>query len=317
MSELDPQPETVETQETLEQALARNFSAATESAEASPPVEVETVAATPAESDTQESDDALEPLEKWDDGIKTMFKSLPKDAQKFVLDRHHDVESYLTKESQAVAEVRKRYERLDDVLKPYEAAARQNGVDLTPHVAQALQYYAAFSRDPVGTLKALAKSANVDLGKAAYEDDADPAIKALRAEVQTTKQQLAELKGRDTQTAQSQLEAFKSATNTDGTPKYPHFDKLRSQMAPLVGEGKSLEDAYNESLWTLPDYRKSQLEEQRKQALKEAEAARADKAKKAKGKTTLPASDVEAGTKLPKMNGKWDEALKHTLSKLR
>lgn len=322
MSEPDPQSEAVETPpETLEQALARNFSASKESVEVdtdtSPPAEVETVAATPAESDTQESVDALEPLEKWNDDIKTMFRSLPIDAQKFVLDRNHDVESYLTKESQAVAEVRKRYERLDDVFKPYETMAKQNGVDLTPHVAQALQYYFAYTKDPVGTLKALAKSANVDLSKTAYEDDADPDIKALKAEVQATKQQLAELRGRDTQSAQSQLEAFQNAKNADGTAKYPHFDNLRAQMAPLVGAGKSLEDAYNETLWTLPDYRQSQLEAQRKQALKDAEAERAEKAKKAKGKTTLPASDVEAGTRMPKMNGKWDTALKHTLSKMR
>lgn len=317
MSESDSQPEAVEVSETLEQALARNFSAATESAEASPQVETETVAATPAESEPQESDDALEPLEKWDDGIKTMFKSLPKDAQKFVLDRNHDVESYLTKESQAVAEVRKRYERLDDVFKPYETLAKQNGVDLTPHVAQALQYYFAYTKDPVGTLKALAKSANVDLGKAAYEDDADPAIKALKADLHQTKQQLAKLEGRDAQTAQSQLEAFKSATNADGTAKYPHLDKLGPQMAPLVGAGKSLEEAYNEALWTLPDYRKSQLDAQRKQALKEADAAKAEKAKAAKAKTSLPASDVDAGTRLPKMNGKWDDALKHTLSQMK
>ena len=88
-------------------------------------------------------------------------------------------------------------------------------------------------------------------------------------------------------------------------------------MAPLVGAGKSLEDAYNETLWTIPDYRKSQLEAQRKQALKKTEAERAEKAKKAKAKQSLPSSDVDSGTKLPKMNGKWETALKHTLSNMK
>ena len=144
MSESDEESGAVEATETLEQALARNWSDSEESAqEASPPDEPEAVPAdVQAESETQESEpDPLEPLEEWNDDIKTMFAGLPRDAQQFVLDRNHDVESHLTKETQALGDVRKRYERLEEVFKPYEDVAKQSGVDLTPHVAQALQAY--------------------------------------------------------------------------------------------------------------------------------------------------------------------------------
>lgn len=315
-----PEPDTELAEvETLEQALARNWSGSEEESEEDAPIsESDDVAAdVEAVSEVEESDeDALQPLEKWNDEQKAMFSSLTREGQKFVLDRNHDVESYLTKQTQELAETRKRYERLDDVLKPYQDAARQSGMDLAPVVSQALQYYSAFTRDPAGTLKALAQQANVDLSGLESFDDVDPSIRELRSELQTARQEIAELRGQSTTTAQSQLDSFKSATNEDGTPKHPHFDTLRTQMAPLVANGKSLEDAYNEVLWTLPDYRQSQLEAQRKQALKELETKRAEKARKAKTKTSLPPSDVDAGTSMPKLNGNWETALKHTLTKL-
>jgi hypothetical protein len=316
MSEPDAESPEVET---LEQALARNMAGSSESAEASPPDEpANGPSDVVEEAEVQESPvDALEPLEKWNDDIKTMFKGLPKDAQQFVLDRNHDVESYLTKETQGLAETRKRYERLDEVFKPYESVAKQSGVDLTPHVAQALQYYFAFQRDPAATLKALAKNASVDLNRLEDTDDrVDPSIRALRTELQQTRQEVAQLRGRDTQSAESQLEQFRTAKNDDGSAKYPHFDKLRALMAPLVGDGKTLQEAYEQASWTLPDYRKSQLDATEKLAMKKAEEARAQKARGAKAKTTLPPSDVDTGTSMPKVNGSWEKALKHTLTKM-
>src|SRR3990167_4471971 len=65
------------------------------------------------------------------------------------------VEGHLTKRTQELSETQKRYQKLDDVLKPYETVAKQSGVDIAPHIAEAMQYYMAFRRDPVSTVKAL------------------------------------------------------------------------------------------------------------------------------------------------------------------
>jgi len=323
MSELNEESGTTEetVESSWEDALARNLSALeTESEESPPPIEAGNDAGEPAEV-VEESEDALQPPEKWTDEQKEIFASLDHSAKQFLLNRHHDVESYLTKETQSLADVRKRYERLDEVLKPFDEVLKQKGIDITPHVANALQYYFSYQQDPSSTIKTLIKAAGLEQDQI-FEDDqyTDPSIRALRNELDQTKRELAQMRSQpnqDATDAQRQLNDFRSATNEDGTPKYPHFESLRTVMAPIVADGKSMEEAYNEALWTLPDYRKSQLESRQKEAEKAAEAQRAQKVAKAKkAARTLPASDVDKTEGVPKVNGDWAAALQHTLSQM-
>jgi hypothetical protein len=118
----------------------------------------------------------------------------------------------------------------------------------------------------------------------------------------------------------SQISAFKDAKDDAGVLKHPHFDRVRTLMAPLVDSGKSLEEAYAEVVWALPEYRESQIKETKEQAEKEAkkkaETARLDKLKKAKAAETLAPSDADRGNGLAKFKG-WDAALQESLNKLR
>src|SRR5688572_10332060 len=143
MSELDPAAGTPEKQEpavSWEQALTDTFKAASEP---DPSTEVPSAktepepSSEPAKSEevrAEESKDALQPLEKWSEDVKSVFTALDRKAQQFLLDRERDVESHLTKRTQELSETQKRYQRLDDVLKPFEEVAKRQGVDLTPHV---------------------------------------------------------------------------------------------------------------------------------------------------------------------------------------
>lgn len=326
MSELNEESGTTET-ETLEEALSKNFAALSEesvSTEAPPPEETGNVTADEstdelvAETEQESPSDALEPLEKWSESVQDQFRTLEPALQQFLLDREKDVESHLTKESQSLADIRKRYERMDEVFKPYDEYAKQRGVDLTPHVAQALQAYFAYQQDPLSTIRSLIQSAGLEQDQV-FEDESliDPSIRALRQQVSELKQQLQQTQSEPTQDqseAERTLQAFQEAKDEQGNPKYPHFDQLREMMAPLVNQGKSLEDAYSESLWSLPEFRQAQLEKERKEALKEAESKRAAKVSKAKkAAETLPASDVDTGSGLPKFTGRWEDALKQTL----
>jgi len=276
--------------------------------------------------------DALEPPEKWSDEFKSRFRSLGKDEQKFLLDREKDVESHLTKRTQELSETQKRYQKLDDVLKPYEEVARRSGVDLAPHVAQAIQHYMAYQRDPASTLKALIQASKLTPEALGLVDDGtDPNIRALRDQLDETRRELASLKQGTVQAAESQyashITAFKDAKDDAGALKHPHFDRVREVMAPLAAKlegtmppAEVLAKAYEQAVWALPEYRETQIKETQekaeKEAKKKAETARLDKLKKAKSAETLAPSDADRGNGVKKFSG-WDAALQESLNKLR
>jgi hypothetical protein len=295
------------------------------SSEPSTPAKVEEPAETEASEVRESEKDALEPPEKWSDETKTYFRSLDPVGQKFLLEREKDVEGHLTKRTQELSEVQKRYQKLDDVLKPFEAVAKQSGVDIAPHVAQAMQYYMAFQRDPVSTVKALIQANKLTpeaLGL--VEDGTDPTIRELRNELENTRREIASLKQGTVQATESQfisqINAFKDAKDESGSPKHPHFDRVRSLMAPLVDSGKSLEEAYAEVVWALPEYRETQMkadkEKSEKEAKKAAETARLNKLKNAKKAETLAPSDADKGSQKTAHKG-WESSLQETLNKLR
>lgn len=332
MSELEQDTGTVEKSVDWTQALSETLKATSEpdpstepvpEPEPEPSTEGEDTAES-AEADAQESTDALEPLERWPEEVKSLFSSLDKQAQQFLLDREKDVESHLTKRTQELSEVQRRYDRLDEVLKPYEEVAKRQGLDLTPHVAAALSHYMAYQRDPASTLKQLIQASQLSPEQLfGGEETADPAIRSLRSELEQTKRELASLKQGQTQVAdsavQSQVEAFKDAKTQTGELAHPYFDRVRTLMAPLVAEGKSMEDAYNEVVWAVPEHRqaaeKSAREKADKEAKTKAEKARAEKLKNAKKAETLPAADSDKGT-APKKVANWHEALRETLNQL-
>ena len=276
-------------------------------------------------SEVQQSKDAVEPPEKWSEEVKTYFRKLDPVGQKFLLEREKDVEGHLTKRTQELSETQKRYQKLDDVLKPFETVAKQSGVEIAPHVAQAMQYYVAFQRDPVGTVRALIQANKLTPEMLGLVDDGtDPNIRELRNELGQTQREIASLKQGTVQATESQyaaqIAAFKDAKNEDGSAKHPLFERVRTLMAPLVDSGKSLEESYAEVVWALPEYRESQLkatkEQSEKEAKKKLETARLDKLKKAKSAETLAPSDADKSNGVKKFSG-WESALQESLTKLR
>lgn len=333
MSELEGQPGTAaesltEKSTDWAQALSETVKAAsepdpsTETPAAESPPDPQSEVAKSAEAVVEASKDTLQPLEKWSSEVKTLFASLDSKAQQFLLDRERDVESHLTKRSQELSDIQKRYARLDDVLKPYDEVAKRQGVDLTPHVAQALQHYMAYQRDPASTLKQLIQASQLSPEQLFGQEEADPTIRALRNDLVQTRNEVAQLKQGQSQVSESQLnqqiQAFKDAKNEKGEPQNPHFERVRHLMAPLVAEGKSMQDAYNEVVWAVPEYRqaveKAERAKAEKEAKAEAERQRVTKVKNAKRAETMPSSDSDRGT-APKKMKNWEEALRETLSR--
>jgi hypothetical protein len=337
---MEPETDRADTSESQvdnwETALLKEFKTATsdapvsESATESPSAQSTTVEKQ-GESKVVESakSDALQPLEKWTDDVKTRFTTLDKESQKFLLDRHSELEGDYTKKTQEIGDTRRRYERLDEVLKPYDEIAKRQGADIAPHLAQAMQLYMNVQRDPLAVVRNYVMANKLtpeQLGLVGPDPNEDPSIGALRSQLDQTRQELALLRQGQVQQTDSQLtgqiQAFKDAKDEAGTAKYPHFEKVRHLMAPLVEQGKSLAEAYEATAWTLPEHRqaamKAEVEKAEKEAKKEADKARMEKVRKAKTAETLPSSDTDksAGRKSLKEVGGWVGALAETAKQL-
>jgi len=296
---------------------------------------VEAKVETGNKSGEESAKDALQPLASWSEEVKTYFLSLDKTGQQFLLDRHKEFEGDYTKKTQEVADVRKRYERLDDVLKPYDEIARRTGTDLAPAVATALQYYVAFQRDPLSLIKTLIQANKLTAEQLGLvEDTTDPAQRALTDRLANTERTLASMQQGASQANVTQLVTrvteFKDAKDEKGNPKYPYFDRVRTLMAPIVDAGKSLEDSYKEAVWAVPEYRQEMEKsaqvaretahaaaekEREKERLAKAEKERLEKLKSAKAAETLPSSDTDKGKQKTEFKG-WASALQEELSSM-
>ena len=317
--------ETISAGETTEETI----SADDEKDSTEEPLSAESTESTETDSEKEQDSETepLEPLEQWSEDQKASFSELPRDAQQFLLARQSELQAGFTQKTQELADQRKQYEALDQVLKPYEEILARSGQSVAPVVAQALQMLASVSQDPAAAVKQAIQNYSLtpeQLGLAEEDVYTDPTIKSLRTQVENLERRLAQDKESQNQSrvqeGQAQIDNFKNATNDDGSPKYPHFDSLRTLMAPLVQSGKSLEEAYNSVVFTIPEYRESQSKAERERIEKEAkesqEKARADKARRARKSETLSQSDVDAAEVGNKKFTNWATATQETMAKL-
>lgn len=138
----------------------------------------------------------------------------------------------------------------------------------------------------------------------------DPAIVEMKRELGELKQFYQQQRDRESQTAKEQqdaakrqfyeqVEAFETAVNTDGTPKYPHIGSVINEVIRLVSNDPELyrnpqsvlEAAYGQAIYANPTVRQTLMEEEfsKRLAAKEAQAA-AERAKKAAPARPSPGS---------------------------
>ena len=123
----------------------------------------------------------------------------------------------------------------------------------------------SLKKDPVKTIKDLAKFANIDLSSLSdlisdeydyrtpeeiKKDEYYKNIDSRLSQIETQKQREAsEINARE-------IEQFKSAKDSDGSLKHPHFEKVRLNMAVFYSEGNPL---YNPDLTLEQAYKKAVL----------------------------------------------------------
>jgi len=197
--------------------------------------------------------------------------------------------SELDRKRERLGESGKLVDTLDEVIKatnlPY------NKAQYADYVKNLVSFDALFTRDPKLALESLAKTANLDLntlGKKPvqdddYEDYRTPEEIKRDQEIETLKHELNLIKNQKQQeerlSVQQEVNNFANAKDSNGELKYPHFEKVRKDMAIFYPDRtQSLDEAYQRALRLNDEL----FEEEKKRIEKGAESKRKEQVEKAK-----------------------------------
>ena len=233
----------------------------------------------------------------WSPEQRQKFESLPPEAQDVVLALKRDTDAHYTRKLEEAAHQRKTFEPIQQTLAEISDIAAAQGMD----PAGVVKGYAAIEKvltygrfdekvnligqicqrygipfAPQDQLSGLDQNA-VENFQAIHDRDAE--LARVRAEAEAVRRQLNQY---EQQQYQSQIEAFQTATNPDGSPKHPYFDAVKATMGSLLSskQASSLEDAYAMASAPIVKALEAQTAAA-KRAAEEANRAAVERAKKA------------------------------------
>lgn len=247
-----------------------------------------------------------------------------KELQKLWKERYSNWDKGFNKKMQEVAEQRKTfqqqqeqfqreaqaYQSLANLTRPYVQQWHSRGLIPDQVAAQAFHYATQFYQNPVGTLFEIAQQnglLNEFLEHVNGQEYVDPRVEQLQRQNAQLQAQWEQYQQQQQQAQYmpylQQIAEFQGATNEDGTPKYPYFQRLFGVVAENLKSGvaNSLEEAYEQALWTIPEERERLLasQAQQKASAAQKEAERAEKAsKRVKAKETGSSSSKSIGDEL-------------------
>ena len=255
------------------------------------------------ETPAEEPEESVAPPATWTEEAKTKFGQLDPGLQEEILKREKDYAQGIQKHSEAA----KSAQSYENIVAPYRAMLASENA--TPEQAfgellkTAYTLRSGTAEQRTQLILNLANQYGADLSQlnqTSEEDEyVDPDIKALRAEIsslkQTTQNQIQLDQNRAIQQNQKVIDDFAA------DKKNVHFEAVRGTMSALIqsGDAATIEEAYEKSLYVVPEVREKVIQEQVKKAadkrIKDENTAAA-KAKKAAG---LVLQNEEAGIVIP------------------
>ena len=318
-------PEDSETEETTEEEKPGDEKEKTKEETAVDPDKEteESVKAEESKETPKEGDSPLEPLEHWSQKDQTMFKTLPREAQDFLMNTHKGMEATHTKRSQEIAPLRKSVEKWDAHIKALGAPA-EDIFDRLMTAEQALSRGTEEQKRQM--IQSLVQHYGVKLGTEDGDDDpfsgdtvvkTDPAINELREEIRrmqnTQTQSQVEQQETASKQAQEQILLFRNAKDDSGNFVNPFFDQVYNSIYQLAqidmsnGTEPNIESLYERACWLDPEVRKQILaKEQQVQTEQKTIKEQTEKSKKA---TTRPGNSI--ATTVHKELGLRDELVKN------
>jgi len=198
----------------------------------------------------EETVEALAAPDHWASGDKEIFGNVPREAQEFLLKRHHAMEADYTRKTQEIAEIRRVSETIDREMQPLSQDLAMAGADNVAFIRQQVAWAQAFKSDPNAALASLARLYGIEGPQQQEQDDVDPAVVQLRAQVETMEQRetrrLEAQQQAEQQRYVSMIEDFAGEKDDGGALKHPHFQDVQADMGKLINAGlaSGLDDAY-------------------------------------------------------------------------
>jgi hypothetical protein len=187
-----------------------------------------------------------------------------------------------------------------DIMMPYEAMFKQNGIDSVQGVQRLLSAHNMLSTGSPEQRQAYMQQLAQSYGIGKPAEGVDPQVTSLTQRLGNIEHNLSASHQRTQQETKTRIQAEVDTFAQD----HPHLDDLSDDIAIFINGGLSLEDAYEKALWSNPATRQTELDSQAKSREKEAEKAakkEAEEAKKAKsvnvrGRDTKNAPTEPLGT---------------------
>jgi len=255
----------------------------------------------------------------WTSEQRAKYEALPQEARDVVLALKRDTDAHYTRKLTEAADYRK---QVDPIVKavseiaPIFASQGMNPI-------QGMQGYANIERtltygnydEKVGLIEKICQRYGVPFARPESDDPFNPVSpgsetyralhdqKAVQARIEADRANLQrQYETLQQQVYQSQISAFETATNPDGSPKHPHFTVVKPHMGALLqsGQAQSLEEAYNLAIAPFKDALAAKEIEAKRQAetLQQQAIEKAKRAAPVKASPTSPVGKASPGKSL-------------------
>lgn len=247
------------------------------------------------EAEQHDDADAVEPPDHWSAEERERFNAISDtDARHVVLDIGRSFERRFNRKFEDLAEERRQLSDWDKVFEPVDNDLKLAGVSRSQAVQRLLTAQQVLQKTPEQGIRWLAQQYGVDLNNMnpAPPEEVDPQYAGLQQKIgsieSTVNGFLSQQQQAQVQAVQQQIEQFKSATDANGNPLHPHFDKVQQHMAALAEAqpGADLDALYDQAVYANPETRAAVLTEREKAAKAEADRVAKEKAKKARNAST-------------------------------
>lgn len=250
---------------------------------------------------------------------KAAFEKLPPDAKAFLARRESDLQAHLTRGSQELAESKRRYAALDEILGPRRQQFAIDGMDDARAVGQLLALSDKANRDPGGFIQWFAGQRGIDLAQLvagrSEPEYVDPQVAELRKQVgDLTSRFSSEDQARQNAAfgqIRTTIQAFEQEKDAQGNLAHPHYAKLEGEIAhiiralkasePNLSHRDALQKAYDRAVWANPETRallQAAAETAAAEKRRAEEAERVAKARRTAG-TSLSNRGAVAGSSGP------------------
>lgn len=268
----------------------------------------------------------------WDAESKAAFAKLPPELQKVVAKRESDRDGFVSKSGEELANYRKRYDALEQVLEPRKDHFNRMGMSPAQVVNQLLALADQADRDFSGFIKEQAKLRNFDVktlvaaqGEQPY---VDPAIARLQDEVNRLtgvinngqQQQVQQVQNTIVQT----ITDFANEKDASGNLLRPHYSKLEADIEPFIiairrgnpnlQPKEVLQQAYDRVLWANPELRGELIEREKKAANDKLLEDERQKAQKASNAAVSHRGSPSAGSATATQNESVEDTVRNTLA---